>query len=87
MGNAMKLIHLTANYRSGITNEEVEDAIFEGTEFELAPSDRGNDRLMYVGWTQAGRLIEVGVEFRSKTEWLVFHAMNATKQYVKRLKP
>lgn len=45
---------------------------------ELKPSERGNDRLMFVGWTQSGRILEVGIEyFDGDDREHVFHAMDA----------
>jgi hypothetical protein len=36
---------------------------------------------MFVGFTMAGRLLEVGMEFVSDEREHVFHAMDATKRY------
>jgi hypothetical protein len=51
---------------------------------ELGPSERGNDRVMFVGFSQDGRLVEVGVEyFDEQSEEWVFHADIATAKYKK----
>ncbi|MBX9721611.1 MAG: hypothetical protein K2X81_09470, partial [Candidatus Obscuribacterales bacterium] len=54
-------------------------------EFPLPESRRGNPRLMFIGFTTAGRCLEIGVEFLSEESWLVFHANDITKQYAKLL--
>ena len=64
-----------------ITQDEAMEVIDNGKDFYLKPSMQGNNRLMFVGFTMAGTLCEVGVEFVSETEWQVFHAMPATKTY------
>lgn len=76
--------YVDAEFRDGVTKDEIDDVFWDGRDFELPPSDRGNNRAMYVGFTSKGRLIEVGVEFLSKTKVIVFHAMVATKPYQKR---
>jgi uncharacterized DUF497 family protein len=54
-------------------------------DFELTISCSGNDRVMFVGFTYAGRLLEVGVEYVSNYHEHVFHAMRATKSYRKEI--
>lgn len=49
---------------------------------DLGVSRDGNDRLMFVGLTRAGRVVEVGVELIDEDEH-VFHAMDAGKHYLK----
>jgi len=49
--------------------------------FDLAPARNGNERVMFVGFTQEGRLLEIGVEIISDEDEHVFHGMDATKQY------
>jgi hypothetical protein len=49
--------------------------------FDLVPARNGNERVMFVGVTLEGRVLEVGVEAISDTDEHVFHAMDATKQY------
>jgi uncharacterized DUF497 family protein len=49
--------------------------------FELSPARNGNERLMFVGFTQEGRLLEIGIEIISDEDEHVFHGMDATKQY------
>lgn len=49
--------------------------------FDLSPARNGNERVMFVGLTMQGRLLEVGVEAISDEDEHVFHAMSATKQY------
>lgn len=49
--------------------------------FDLVPARNGNERVMFVGVTVDGRMLEVGVEIISEEDEHVFHAMDATKQY------
>lgn len=50
---------------------------------ELLESNRdGNERMMVIGWTFAGRVLEVGVEHIGESEH-VFHARDASKTYVR----
>jgi len=50
--------------------------------FDLEPSGRGNDRAMIVGWTYAGRVLEIGIEyFEDDEREHIFHAMDAGKEY------
>lgn len=49
--------------------------------FDLAPARNGNERVMFVGFTQEGRLLEIGVEIISDEDEQVFHGLDATKQY------
>ncbi len=49
---------------------------------DLAPSVRGNDRAMIIGWTQSARILEIGVEyFETEDREHIFHAMDAGKVY------
>jgi hypothetical protein len=53
---------------------------------DLESSDRGNDRVMIVGWTYAGRVLEIGVEYFDREEREhIFHAMDAGKTYKREL--
>lgn len=50
----------------------------------LAPSNRGNDRAMIIGWTNTGRILEIGIEyFEEESREHVFHGMDAGKSYKK----
>ncbi len=69
--------------RHEVTVTEV-DEVLNGTEsiwLDLGTSPTGNDRLMFVGFTKSGRMLEVGVELIGDDE-IVFHAMNAGKKYL-----
>lgn len=79
----MKIEYLTDEFRDDVTADEALEVIEDGEDYPMTPSKRGNDRVMYVGWTSLGRLLEVGVEFMNKTQMQVFHAMEATKSYRK----
>jgi uncharacterized DUF497 family protein len=51
---------------------------------DMGPSERGNDRLMFVGFDSQGRLLEVAVEYFDEEDIeLVFHGDDATPQYRK----
>lgn len=51
--------------KNGVTREEIKEVFFSDLSYaeELGPSARGNDRAMIIGWTFAGRILEVGVEY------------------------
>jgi uncharacterized DUF497 family protein len=70
--------------RHGITISEVDQVLNDQRTIwlDLGVSRDGNDRLMFVGLTKAGRALEVGVELIGADE-LVFHAMDAGERYLK----
>jgi uncharacterized DUF497 family protein len=49
-------------------------------EIEMQPSNRGNQRVMLVGFTSQARLLEVGIEFLPDSDH-VFPASDATKRF------
>ncbi len=66
--------------RHKVSHSEVNEALFSAVWEEIPPSDRGNNRLMFVGFTGEGRLLEVGVEyFDDQDREHIFHAREATK--------
>lgn len=70
--------------KHGITKEEVKEVFASDLTFpmDLDPSDRGNNRAMLIGWTQSGRILEIGIEyFDDEDREHIFHAMDAGKQY------
>lgn len=75
----------TYNYDSldkhGVTEEEADEVYASGKDFDLEPSSDGNDRLMIVGWTSRGRLLEIGIEYLASGNEHIFHAIDATKYY------
>jgi hypothetical protein len=73
---------LTHQFHDSLTDAEALEVIDNGKDFDEATSRDGNDRTMYVGWIQ-GRtgLWEVGVEWVSASEAIVFHGMKATTEY------
>jgi uncharacterized DUF497 family protein len=79
----MVLITYNANnlIKHSITQAEVDEVISSATsvECDLPPSNRGNDRIMIVGFTVKGRLLEIGIEF-FEVALHVFHADDASKQ-------
>jgi hypothetical protein len=71
-----------------ITKEAILEVIadpFNG-EFALSPSRDGNNRIMYVGFTQSERLLEIGVEILPNNIRKVFHAKRATKNSIEKAK-
>lgn len=67
--------------KHGITEEEADEVYATGKDFDLPPSGDGNDRIMVVGLTAIGRLLEVGIEYFPSGDEHIFHASEATKQY------
>jgi hypothetical protein len=67
--------------RHGVTEQEVDEVYASGKDFDLAPSDAGNDRIMVVGWTANGRLLEIGIEYSPQGDEHIFHGNEATKEY------
>lgn len=68
--------------KNGVTREEVEQVMASETavDCDMQPSERGNDRVIIVGFTLGVRLVEVGIEFFAD-RLHVFHASDATKGY------
>lgn len=65
-----------------VTEEEVDEAISNSlVAVELPLSARLNNRVMLVGFTMEGRLLEVGVKYLTDEHEHFFHAMDATKEY------
>lgn len=68
-----------------VTQEEVDQVLdsrnLTTKVFDLVPARNGNERIMFVGFTQEGRLLEIGVEIISDEDEHVFHGMDATKHY------
>jgi hypothetical protein len=68
--------------RHRVTTADADEVIATGTWDELTPSECGNDRLMFVGFTSEGGLLEIGVEyFDNEDIEYVFHASDATRHY------
>jgi len=66
--------------RHKVLHSEVDEVLFSAIWEEIPPSERGNNRLMFVGFTAEGRLLEIGVEyFDDQDREHVFHAREATK--------
>jgi len=79
------VVKVTYNYESldkhGVTEQEADEVYATGKDFDLEPSSSGNDRIMVVGWTAAGRLLEVGIEYMPHGHDHIFHTSDATKPY------
>jgi hypothetical protein len=54
-------VKITYNYESldrhGVTEQEADGVYATGKDFDLESNTSGNDRIMLVGWTSAGRLL------------------------------
>jgi uncharacterized DUF497 family protein len=81
-------MHVTYNHRNlaqhGITPEQVDEVATAPMtiECEMSPSVQGNQRIMLVGFTSCGRLLEVGIEFfHYESRIHFFHATDANKHY------
>ena len=70
--------------KHGVTVTEVDEILSDSRTIwlDLGPSRNGNDRLMFIGLTRAGRAVEVGIELIGDDE-RVFHAMAASEHYLK----
>ena len=81
----MTLSFEDANLRKhGVSCDEIKEVFGSDLSFaeDLDPSDYGNDRAMIIGWTFAGRILEIGIEyFETEGREHVFHAMDAGKHY------
>lgn len=81
----MRITYENENLRkNGVSQIEVQGVFGSDLTFaeDLEPSGRGNDRAMIIGWTQSGRILEIGVEyFETEDREHVFHAMDAGKKY------
>ena len=75
----------TYNYESldkhGVTEQEADEVYATGMNFDLEPNADGNDRIMVVGWTSNGRLLEIGIEYLANGDEHIFHTSNATTPY------
>lgn len=72
--------------KHGISRDEVKEVFASDLSFaeDLECSDYGNDGAMVIGWTFAGRILEIGIEcFEFEGREHVFHAMDAGKRYKK----
>jgi hypothetical protein len=70
--------------RHNISRAEADEVLATGIWDEMSGSERGNDRLMFVGFTASGRLLEIGVEyFDDEDREHVFHGNDATACYRK----
>lgn len=68
--------------KRNITQEDADDVLRTGKWFPLPPSERGNNRIMFVGFTKDGDLLEIGVEyFFSEKREHIFHGRKATRLY------
>jgi hypothetical protein len=71
------------NLRKHRTTPDEADEVLanDPLDFTLTSSRTGNTRVMFIGFTYTGRLLEIGVEYRSAYHEHVFHGMRARKIY------
>ncbi len=92
------LYRTTYNYASlskhHVSLIEVDELATAGNtiECEMPPSNRGNERLMLIGFTNNGRLLEIGIEFFYDEDRMhIFHGNDCNKhyeqEYRRRIKP
>jgi hypothetical protein len=69
--------------RHKVSIEEVQNVLASDISFyeDLEPSERGHNRVMMIGWTEYGRILEIGIEFFPDYDH-IFHAKDAGKSYV-----
>jgi len=73
--------------KHGLSRRDVDFTLRSEVWDDLGVSRRGNDRIMFIGFSEDGRLIEVGVEYFEKEDIeRVFHADLATPMYRKLFK-
>ena len=60
-------------YKCGVTEDEAEQALKWDICYPIHDGPRGNKQLLYVGVTETGKLLEIGVEVDYEEEW-AFHA-------------
>lgn len=68
-------------YKWGITEREADHVIAQDVCYRMHDSKRGNQQYMFVGFTLAGDLIEVGIEVypEGEEDW-AFHARKAGRE-------
>ena len=68
--------------RHEIGPPDIDEVMASGIWEEMPPSIHGNSRLMFIGFTSSGRLLEVGVEyFDYEDREHVFHTNDATSHH------
>lgn len=68
--------------RHGVSPADADEVIATGIWEEMLLSKHGNTRLMFVGFTANGRLLEVAVEYFDDEDMeYIFHANDATRYY------
>ena len=71
--------------RHGVTVDEINEVQRSpmNVVIDLETSHKGNDRVMWIGFTLNLRLLEIGVEYLPRDHEHVFHTMDATKTHRK----
>ena len=73
--------------KHNVATSEIDEVLSDSRTIwlDLGPSRDGNERLMFIGLTRTGRVLEVGIELIGKDEY-VFHSMPAGEHYLKEFK-
>ncbi len=73
--------------KNKVSRDEVEQVISSDTtiDYQMQPSNYGNDRVMLVGFTLTGGMLEIGIEFLSDSMH-VFHSSSATRTYQRKFR-
>ena len=82
----LEVKYLDANWEGRAIVRLDIDHVLQSTisvEEEMSDGPGGTLRVMYVGYTQNARLLEVGVEYLEGDRELIFHADDATPYYKK----
>jgi uncharacterized DUF497 family protein len=73
--------------RHGVLRKDADEVLAEENiltrDFELQLSVTGETRVMFVGFNEAGRLLEVAVEFQKNAKPYIFHAQTASPKFRK----
>ncbi len=72
-------------FRHNISKYEVDEVYALGKDFDVAASKSGYERIIIVGWTAQGRLLEIGIEYLPNDHETIFHANDATAAAYKKL--
>lgn len=69
--------------KHGVTVDEINEVERSSMTvvIDLEPSRKGNDRVMWIGFTFNLRLLEIGLEYLPHDNEHVFHVMDATKTH------
>lgn len=72
-------------FKHGVSADEIQEVLADDNtiEIELEASAQGNYRIMYVGFTLAGKFLEVGVECVDADDKIFVHIYHANRTTAK----